>query len=121
MHSTKNLSVDFQSSTITVSNSFLRRSRVVDSPEYSTLLRLMQELPGFQLETRRPVKPASRPYMPSYNEMMTRIQMTADEPGEALQEFERMRESARMTGRGYMMVRAWFLDRYELHPLLTAV
>ena len=121
MNSTTNLSVDFQSHTITVSNSFLRRSRVVDSPEYSTLLRLMQELPGFQLETRRPARPSRTPYMPSYNEMMTRIRMTADAPAEALLEFERVREFARATGKGYMMVRAWFLDRYELQPLLTAV
>ena len=68
MQNTTNLSVDFQSHIITVSNSFLRRSRVVDSPEYSTLLRLMQELPGFQLETRRLARPSRTPYMPGYNE-----------------------------------------------------
>ena len=118
MQNTTNLSVDFQSHTITVSNSFLRRSRVVDSLEYSTLLRLMQELPGFQLETRRPARPSRMPYMPGYNEMMTRIRMTADAPAEALQEFERVREFARATGKGYMMVRAWFLDKYAPAPMV---
>ena len=121
MNSINNLSVDFQTRTITVSSKFLRLSRVYGSPEYETMLRLMQDLPGFSLETRHAAKPARRPYMPSYDEMTARIQTTSSDPAEALQEFERMREFARMTGEGYMMVRAWFLDRYELHPLLTAV
>lgn len=119
MNSITNLSVDFQARTITVSNKFLRLSRVYGSCEYETMLRLMQDLPGFRLETRRSVRPARTPYMPSYDEMMARIQMTAQEPTEALQEFERMQEFAKTTGAGYMMVRAWFMDKYVLAPMVV--
>ena len=50
--------------------------------------------------------------------MMTRTRMTADAPAEAMQEFERVREFARATGKGYMMVRAWFLDKYAPAPMV---
>lgn len=121
MNSTNNLSVDFKTHTIMVSNKFLHLSRVFGSSEYETMLRLTHDLPGFRIETKHAARPASRPYMPSYNEMIVRIQATSSTPEEDLMEFEKIREFARMTGKGYMMVRSWFIDRYELSLLPTAI
>jgi len=118
MFNTSNLSVDFRARTITVSQNFLRRSKQVDTPEYHTLLRMMKELPGFELTTRHAAKPSKAPYMPSYEEMLAQIRMTTGSPAEALQEFERIREFARNSGKGYMMVRAWFLGHFNPDPAI---
>lgn len=66
MNSVRNLAVDFDTRTITVSPRFLQQSRVYDSHEFNTLLRLTKELPGFEIHVRRVSRTTHRPYMPSY-------------------------------------------------------
>ena len=112
MNTVRNIAVEFETRTITVSAGFLRQSRVYDSVEFHTMLNLMNELPGFEICVRHISKPAHRPYMPSYDEMISRINMMEEDPAKALEDFEAIRECARISRKGYMMVRAWFIGRY---------
>jgi hypothetical protein len=116
MNSIRNLAVEFETRTITVSAKFLKQSRVYGSDEFHTMLNLTKELPGFEIRVRRVSKFAHKPFMPTYEEMNTRIRMTAEDPMKALEEFEAVREYARVSRKGYMMVRSWFIDKYDHRP-----
>lgn len=116
MISVRNVAVEFDTRTITVSAQFLRQSRVYDSCEFHTMLRLTKELPGFEIRVRRLPKFAHKSFMPTYEEMNARIRMTAEDPMKALEEFEAVREYARVSRKGYMMVRSWFIDKYDHRP-----
>ncbi len=116
MTSVRNVAIEFESCTITVSAKFLQRSRVYDSYEFHTMLRLTKELPGFEIRVCRAPRLVHKPYMPTYDEMIARIRMTAEDPMKALEEFETVREYARVSRKGYMMVRSWFIEKYNHHP-----
>ena len=115
MNSICNLAVEFETRTITVSAKFLKQSRVYGSDEFHTMLNLTKELPGFEIRVRRVSKFAHRPFMPTYDMMIARIRM-AEDPSKALEEFEAVREYARVSRKGYMMVRSWFIDKYDHRP-----
>jgi len=104
-----------KSDTITVSARFLRQSHVYDSDEFTALLRLTKELRGFEIRVRCAPRLAHRLYMPTYDEMIARIRITSDNATNALEEFEAIRECARVSRRGYMMVISWFVDTYGCH------
>ena len=67
MNSIRNLAVEFETRTITVSAKFLKQSRVYGSDEFHTMLNLTKELPGFEIRVRRVSKFAHRPFMPTYD------------------------------------------------------
>lgn len=115
MNSIRNLAVEFETRTITVSAKFLKQSRVYGSDEFHTMLNLTKELPGFEIRVRRVSKFSHRPFMPTYDMMIARIRM-AEDPSKALEEFEAVREYARVSRKGYMMVRSWFIDKYDHRP-----
>ena len=112
MTSVRNVAVDFESRFITVSAKFLQQSRVYGSAEFHTMLNLTKELPGFEIRVRRAPRLARKPYMPTYDEMIARIRMAAD-PEKVMEEFDAMREYARSSRKGYMMVRSWFIEKYS--------
>ena len=115
MNSIRNLAVEFETRIITVSAKFLKQSRVYGSDEFHTMLNLTKELPGFEIRVRRVSKFAHRPFMPTYDMMIARIRM-AEDPSKDLEEFEAVREYARVSRKGYMMVRSWFIDKYDHRP-----
>ena len=116
MTSVRNVAIEFESRSITVSAKFLQQSRVYGSAKFHTMLNLTKELPGFEIRVRRAPRLVHKPYMPTYDEMTVRIRMTAEDPMKALEEFDAVREYARVSRRGYMMVRSWFIEKYDHRP-----
>jgi len=53
MNSIRNLAVEFETRTITVSAKFLKQSRIYGSDEFHTMLNLTKELPGFEIRVLR--------------------------------------------------------------------
>ena len=108
----KKVAVDFQKKEIVVSAKFLRQSRVVGSDEYNMMLRLMKDLPDYQIVVQRAAVNVKRPFQPTYAAMEEMIRMTAEDPASALEEFARVRMAAYIHKSPYHYVLRWFRDNY---------
>ena len=111
MYNSINLSIDFMSRTITVSKKFLKQSRIYGSRECDTMLSIMKDFPNFSIQERQTLRHIRKPYMPTYDAMTARIRM-AEDPDKAMDEFFAVRDYARQSGKGYMMVHSWFIKTY---------
>lgn len=107
---TRNCSVDFETRTLFISYSFLKKASVPFSEEYEMLTRLTKQHPDFTIRVK--VTAPRRPqFMPTYEQMMWHIR--AQEDAEALmEEFKTVRQMGQMYINAYMHVRRWFLMRF---------
>ena len=105
-----NCSVNFETHSLVVSRSFLKKASIPFSKEYEILARLAKQHPDFTIQVK--VAATRRPqFMPTYEQMMW--YMRAQEDAEALlEEFDSVRQMGRMYNNAYMYVRQWFLTRF---------
>ena len=116
----KKVAVDFMKKEIVVSAKFLRQSRVVDSDEYNMMLRLMKDLPDYQIAVQRADVNVNRPCQPTYEAMEEMIRMSAEDPASALEEFAKIRTLAYFHKSPYHYVLHWFRDTYVDASVCTA-
>ena len=108
----KKVAVDFMKKEIVVSAKFLRQTRVVGSDEYNMMLRLMKDLPDYQIAVQRAEVNVNRPCQPTYEAMEGMIRMSAEDPASALEEFAKIRTLAYFHKSPYHYVLRWFRDNY---------
>lgn len=114
MNSTK-CKVDFMNKQIVITKRFYRESQVIGTDAFEMILKLQAQLPNFRIVIRETAKCVNTPYMPSYSLMEDVIVMSSKEypiVEEGLKQFSEIRNLARLTGKGYHMVRRWFLEKY---------
>lgn len=111
-----NCRVDFMKKQIVITKRFYRESQVFGTEAFEMMLMLQAKLPNFKIMIRKTVKCVNTPYMPSYSLMEDIIMRSSIEypiVEEGLKEFGEIRDLARLTGKGYRMVRKWFLEKYS--------
>ena len=102
--------IDFAFHTIKVTNKFMNEASKPFSDEYRMLTNLMKEHPDYSVEIIRTRR--SRIWMPTYEEMMMRMEQHPDQE-ELMAEFEYIRRMSIVNRKGYMFVRDWFISRVE--------
>jgi hypothetical protein len=105
----KNITVDFEKNTITVTTNFAKRAGVVGSPEYHTLVQVMREFPDYKLcITHTPSHYRPSPYSRlTYADMETIIMNCEDiqKREEWFDTFEKIRLI-----RSFFEVKKWFVQ-----------
>ena len=108
-----NCVVCFNTRTLVVSRSFLKKASVPFSNEYHMMKSLTEAHPDFCIEIRHTYSPnyPRKPFMPTYDNMLDFIhrQINAEE---LLEEFESARQIGKMHRNADMHVRRWFLMRF---------
>ena len=110
-----NCKVDFMKKQIVITKRFYRESQVIGTEAFEMMLMLQAKLPNFRIMIRETAKCVNTPYMPSYSMMEDVIVISSKEypvVEAGLKEFSEIRNLARLTGKGYHMVRRWFLEKY---------
>ncbi len=102
-----NCSVCFDTRTLVVTRSFLKKASVPFSEEYEMLTRLTQLHPTFTIDVKY-AAPRRPQFMPSYDAMLSFIHRQ-DNAEELMKEFN---EAKQMRRNAYMHVRHWFLTRF---------
>ncbi len=105
-----NCVVRFDTRTLVVSRSFLKKASVPFSEEYDMLVRLTKQHPDFKIvvKTTASRKPQ---FMPTYDKMVDYIHRQ-DNAENLMEEFDAVRQMARMHNSAYMYVRRWFLTQF---------
>lgn len=102
-----NCSVSFETRSLIVSRSFLKKASVPFSEEYKMLACLTKQHPDFTLMVKA-TAPHRPQYMPTYAEMLAFIHRQ-DDAEEMLEEFNKAKQISR---NAYMYVRRWFLTQF---------
>ena len=105
-----NCVVRFDTRTLVVSRSFLKKASVPFSDEYDIMARLTKQHPDFNIEVKA-AAPRKPQFMPTYNDMLDYIHRQNDS-AKLVEEFDAVRQMARMYNSAYMHVRHWFLMRF---------
>ena len=105
-----NCVVCFDTRTLVVSRSFLKQASIPFSKEYDMLAHLTKQHPDFTVIVK--VTARRKPqFMPTYNDMLDYIHRQSDS-AKLVEEFDAVRQMARMQNSTYMYVRRWFLTRF---------
>lgn len=104
--------INFAFRTINVTKKFMNEASKPFTEEYRMLTNLMKDHPDYQVEIIKTRVKRVKLYMPTYEEMMIRMEKHFDRD-ELMSEFEHIRKMASVTGKGYMFVRNWFISRVE--------
>ena len=105
-----NCAVCFDTRTLVVSRRFLKWASVPFSTEYEMLVRLTKQHPDFTVKVKT-VAPRKPQFMPTYNDMLDYIHRQSN-AAKLVEEFDAVRQMARMHNSAYMYVRRWFLTRF---------
>jgi len=108
----QNMKVDFIHRTIIVSKKFMNQASKVGTSEYELMLRMTRELPTFTIAMKEIARSTHRPFQPTYSAMEAYIQLVETDVAAAMDEFQEVRQMARLTMKGYSLVRRWFLEKY---------
>lgn len=108
----QNMKVDFIHRTIIVSKKFMNQASKVGTSEYELMLRMTRELPTFTIAMKEIARSTHRPFQPTYSAMEAYIQLVETDVAAAMDEFQEVRHMARLTMKGYSLVRRWFLEKY---------
>lgn len=105
-----NCSVCFDTRSLIVTRSFLKKASVPFSEEYEMLARLTKMHPDFAIKVKAAAL-RSQQFMPTYEKMMwyIRAQENADE---LMDHFNLVRTVAKACLNPYMYVRSWFLEQF---------
>ena len=108
-----NCVVCFDTRTLLVSRSFLKKASVPFSDEYHMMKSLTEAHPDFRIEIKHTYSPnyPRKPFMPTYDNMLDFIHLQSNAE-ELLEEFESARQIGQMRRNAYMHVRRWFLTRF---------
>ena len=113
------LNIDFENKTIIMDRTFEKKAKDTRSDEYSELQRVRKDYPDFRVITRTiRINPHKKTYSGlSYAYMENYILNHGDdaEVQEALSEYRELREIAKChgKGKGYPVIKQWFLNRYK--------
>ena len=107
-----NCKVDFMSKEIRISKTFYNAAQVYGTEEFGTLLDLQTKLPAFKIVFQNHPTPKCKVWYPTYTQMMEYINFTTSGDQAAITELHDTIELARITGKGYNMVRRWFCEKY---------
>ena len=105
-----NCVVCFDTRTLVVSRLFLKWASIPFSKEYDMLAHLTKQHPDFTVIVK--VTARRKPqFMPTYNDMLDYIHRQSDS-AKLVEEFDAVRQMARMHNSTYMYVRRWFLTQF---------
>ena len=105
-----NCVVCFDTRTLLVSHSFLKKASVPFSQEYDMLAHLTKQHPDFTVKVKA-AAPRTPQFMPTYDDMLHYIHRQSN-AAKLVEEFDAVRQMARMHNSAYMYVRRWFLMRF---------
>lgn len=105
-----NCKVDFMNHEIQVTMSFLNAAQHVGTQEFDILVELQQKLPAFSIVIQKHSACRRRIWNPTYSKMREYIVATCESSDMLIEEFEKTILVAKVTGKGYSMVRRWFLE-----------
>ena len=108
-----NCAVCFDTRTLLVSRSFLKKASVPFSDEYHMMKSLTEAHSDFYIEIKHTCShnDPRKPFMPTYDNMLDFIHLQSNAE-ELLEEFETARQIGQMRRNAYMHVRSWFLTRF---------
>ena len=105
-----NCVVRFDTRTLVVTRYFLKRASVPFSQEYDMLAHLTKQHPDFTVEVK--VTAHRKPqFMPTYDDMLGYIHRQSD-AAKLVEEFNAVRQMARMYESADMHGRRWFLTQF---------
>ena len=102
----------FMIKTIARAEKARRKAERISAAQYAMMLRTASTMPSFALIMKPKIVPAHRSVQPTYDVMGEYIRFMAADADAALAEFAAMRQAGRETGKGYSVVRRWFLEQY---------
>ena len=107
--------VDFIGSKILLSKKFHKAASILNSNEYTILMQLRRDNPGFQLELREiKKKDGKKSYRHlTYQNMRDYIITRDGKDSDALTEFDRVLTLSKVQSGPYAYVKTWFLNRYK--------
>ena len=107
-----NCKVDFINKEIIITRKFYTAAQRFGTQEFEILCQLQEKMPNFRIVLQPVHKPMFRTcWQPTYTQMGEIIRIkTHDE--EAVSKLHEIIALARASGKGYGMVRRWFLENY---------
>lgn len=109
---TNNCKVDFMNKEISVTKSFFKAAQVYGSDEFYVMMDLQAKLPTFKITFQNHSQPNNKVWYPSYSQMEEYIAHVSKGNSEEIKGLLEEIELARITGKGYNMVRKWFMEKY---------
>ena len=106
--------VDFINSKIVLTKKFYKAATILNSPEYTTLMQLRRDNPGFAVELREiKKKEGKKSYRNlTYDNMRNYIITLEGEKSENLAEFDKVQKLSKVQAGPYAYVKTWFLKKY---------
>ena len=108
---TNNCKVDFMNKEIRITKKFYKNSQFFGSEEFEIMCQLESRLPHFELRIQHSNRTTNRQIYPTYAQMMDFISLN-DKTPESREEFTNVIKAAKASGKGYNLVRRWFLEEY---------
>lgn len=114
MTKTQQYEVDFINSKIVLTKKFYKIATILNTPEYTTLMQLRRDNPGFAIELREiKKKEGKKSYRNlTYKNMEEYIITLEGEESENLKEFKNVLKLSKVQAGPYAYVKAWFLKKY---------
>ena len=106
-----NCKIDFVNKEIRITKKFYKESQHFGTKAFDMMLELQAKLPTFRLLIQEAQK--CHTYMSTYYQMEETIRMMAEDFEAAMREWDEVRNLAHLTGKGYNMVRSWFMEKYD--------
>ena len=106
--------VDFINSKIILTKKFYKAATTLNSPEYTTLMQLRRDNPGFAVELREIKKKEGKQSYRNltYANMRNYIITLEGEESENLKEFDKVLKLSKVQTGPYAYVKTWFLKKY---------
>ena len=106
--------VDFINSKIILTKKFYKAATTLNSPEYTTLMQLRRDNPGFAVELREIKKKEGKQSYRNltYKHMEEYIIALEGEKSETLKEYEKVKQLSKVQAGPYAYVKTWFLKKY---------
>jgi len=107
-----NCKVDFINKEICVTKKFYAAAQHFGTQEFELMCQLQERMPHFKIVFQSIPQAVKHAWYPTYSQMVDFIRnKTQDE--NALHEIDDIILYARISGKGYNMVRQWFLQKYD--------
>lgn len=114
MTKTQQYEVDFINSKIVLTKKFYKAATILNTPEYTTLMQLRCDNPGFVIELRSiKKKEGKKSYRNlTYKHMEEYIITLEGKESETLKEFNNVLKLSKVQAGPYAYVKTWFLGKY---------
>ena len=77
------------------------------------MIALQEKLPSFNIVFQNNSKPNNNTWTPTYTQMIEYIRLVTKDDENAMSELYDTIKLARITGKGYNLVRRWFQEKYS--------